>query len=695
MPKPRRARIQTGRSWLTFAVAALAGILIVALHRAEPRFLTPLESYNYDVLLEQRGEPPTVDDRLVLLGLDNEVERFFRDIREFPEDYFADPEMVGRLSDAELMRLVHGRLLDAFAQLGVKAVVWDIAFDSLGVEASDASLRDGLAALPTFLAVEGRLVDTAEQASVAGMGEAAVERQQLIGRFGVGSQVELADRWPVPYFRIGNFKPHPLFAQAASGGGHVAYTLETDGVVRRTPLVTNANNRLFPSLPFAVALHALDPSGELKRRIRYEGGSLVLPLAEGERRIPLDEEGRMLINFIPDWLRHADYRSYYKSWETVLGFIEDPVDRPRLLEAFEGKIILIGETATYTNDLVTSPLDFELPGVMVLYNVINGVLTGQTIAAAPRWLVEGLTIFLGLALGGIYLLRSAWLSVAATASIIIGLMLASPMLFAGPTPYYLPVALPLVSVILAATAATLAALSRAYRWATRLSTILSRFVSPALLEELYRHGVTRTSLAPVRHEITIMFVDIAGFTSLSDTAEPEEISEFLTVWYEEAMAILVENHGTLDKFLGDGVLAYFGAPEPLEDKAAWAARAALALQARFDAISDRLAKSRKTLKIRAGLCTGYATVGYLGGDRFAAYTILGRPVNMAARLEQNCKPGQVTIEKKTWAHLDGRFELEQLEPIHAKGIERPIEAWQVVRELSPDERFGQAQAVDS
>ncbi|MEQ9460279.1 MAG: adenylate/guanylate cyclase domain-containing protein [Phycisphaeraceae bacterium] len=699
MPKPRRARIQTGRSWLTFAVAALAGILIVALHRAEPRFLTPLESYNYDTLLQQRSHVPDVDDRLILLALDNREEDFITHLREewedldgeYYKDYFEGViTPIDQITDRELLRMAHGRLMQAFGQMGVTAMVWDVAFDTLTsrdpnqISEADTLLRDGLASVPSFLAIEGRLVDTGEQATVRN-----TDDNQLINQVAVGSQAELADRWPVPYFRVGKLRPNPKFSDAAVGGGHVAYTLEDDGVVRRTPLVTNANNRLFPSLPFAAALHALDPSGQLRQRIRQSGRSILLPLADGDRSLPIDEAGRLRINFIPDWLQNAEVRSYYTTWESVVPFPED------FRSTYQGKIILIGETATYTNDLVTSPLDFELPGVMVLYNVINGVLTGQIITAAPRWLVEGLTIFLGLALGGIYLLRSAWLSVAATASIIIGLLLASPMLFVGPTPYYLPVALPLVSVILAATAATLAALSRAYRWATRLSTILSRFVSPALLEELYRHGVTRTSLAPVRHEITIMFVDIAGFTSLSDTAEPEEISEFLTVWYEEAMAILVENHGTLDKFLGDGVLAYFGAPEPLEDKAAWAARAALALQARFDAISDRLAKSRKTLKIRAGLCTGYATVGYLGGDRFAAYTILGRPVNMAARLEQNCKPGQVTIEKKTWAHLDGRFELEQLEPIHAKGIERPIEAWQVVRELSPDERFGQAQAVDS
>ncbi|WP_428388972.1 CHASE2 domain-containing protein [Mucisphaera sp.] len=701
----RRARIQSGRAWGTFVVSVLVGLLVVGVDVVDERFWGPLERYNYDLLLQMRGEVPAVDDRLVLLGLDNRIEAFFEGVRENWED----EDYAGLLGvdeppadDAQLLRLAHGYLMETLGDLGASAVVWDVAFDRLtgrterGLEAASAAdgvMARGLAAVPSYLAVEGRLVSEREDALIARLGRAtagvrnpSLERLALIEQMAVGSQADVADVWPVPFFRIGDLRPHPFFAERADGGGHVAYTLEPDGVVRRTPVLTFANNRLFPSLPFAAVLRALDPTGEglLKRRIRLSDDGYVLPIgADREVVIPVDHEGRMWINLIPDWLERVQYQSYYTTWESLAQFPED------FEETFRGKIVLIGETATFTNDLVTTPLDFDLPGAMVLYNVMNTVLTEQFISPVPRWVVTGLTVSLTLLLGGVYLLRSAWLSIVVTATVMVGLLVASPALFYVGSTVFLPVALPLLAVVLAASVATLAALGRAYRWATRLSTILSRFVSPALLEELYRHGVTRQSLAPVREEITILFVDIAGFTSLTDVTEPEEISEFLTVWYEEAMAILVENHGTLDKFLGDGVLAYFGAPEPLEDKAVWAVRAALALQARFDEISGKLSRSRKRLKIRAGLCTGYATIGYLGGDRFAAYTILGRPVNMAARLEQNCRPGSVTIEKKTWAHVDGRFEMEELEPIHAKGIERPIEAWKVVRELGPDERFGE------
>ncbi|QDU70786.1 adenylate/guanylate cyclase domain-containing protein [Mucisphaera calidilacus] len=704
----RRAKITYGRAWVTFVVAALSGVAVVLLHWAEPRFLTPIEQYNYDILIQQRGEVPVIDDRLVLLGLDNGDTDFFNGLRDL---YFSDnqddrdelaemfggrtlpAELMARDSSTqtELLRLVHGRFMEVCAEMGVAAVVWDVAFDSPRSPDIDAIFMNGLRGVPSFLAVEGRVVQEKGDASASGRSGRAVEVRALVERYRVGSPTDVADLWPVPYFRVGELRPHAPIMASATGGGHVAYTLESDGVMRRTPVLTNANNRLFPSLPFAAALRALDPqgSGATAERIQRDGRSIVIPLEEGERRIPLDEEGRMLINFFPDWFERAEVRSYYKVWEDVAAWPED------FAATYRGKVLVIGETASYTNDLVTTPLDYDLPGVMALTSAMNTIVTGAFISPTPRWVVSGLTVLIGLVLGGVFLVRSLWLSVVVTAAVGVSLVVASPALFWSSNAIFFPVALPLITTLIAATAATLAALSRAYRWATRLSTVLSRLVSPALLEELYKHGITRRSLAPVRAEITVLFVDIAGFTSLSEVVEPEELSEFLTVWYEEAMAVLVENHGTLDKFLGDGVLAYFGAPEPLEDKVAWAARAAIGLQERFDAISDRLSKSRKTLRIRAGLCTGYATVGYLGGDRFAAYTILGRAVNMAARLEQNCVPGQVTIEKKTWAHLEGRFVMEPLEPIVAKGIDRPIEAWRLVREMTPDERLGETADSDS
>lgn len=695
----KRAQFTYKRPWITFAIAVLAGVAVVVLHAVEPRVLAPLERYNYDLLMQLRTETPAVDDCIVILGLDNGDQDFIDHLAELYLstdtddqddliDMFGGRELPSDLitSDfikrTELMRLVHARFLEACAEMRVAAVVWDVAFDSKRRPDVDDPLSQAMQGVPTFLMVEGRLVEQ-EQDTRA--------EPQLIERFRVGSQAAVADVWHVPHFRVGQIRPDEQFWKAAAGGGHVAYTLDADGVMRRTPIVTNANNRLFPSLPFAVALRALDPqnSDELSKRIRWDGSSVVLPLPEGDQLIPLDEQRRMSINYVLDWFSNMEVRSYYKTWEDVTTFPED------FAETYRGKILVIGETASYTNDLVTSPLDFDLPGVTALTNALNTVLTGQFITPTPRWLIAAITILISLTLGGVYLIRSLWLSIIVTAIVFVGVIIASPLLYFTASPLFFPIAMPLVATVIAASAAIIAALSRAYRWATKLSTILARFVSPALLEELYRHGITRQSLAPVREEITVLFVDIAGFTSLSEVIEPEELSEFLTVWYEEAMAVLVENHGTLDKFLGDGVLAYFGAPEPLPDKVAWAARAAIGLQERFEMIADKLSKSRKTLKIRAGLCTGYATVGYLGGDRFAAYTILGRAVNMAARLEQNAVPGQIAIEKKTWAHLEDRFVMEPLEPITAKGIDRPIEAWRLVREKTTSERLGETVASDS
>ncbi|MEO0588086.1 MAG: adenylate/guanylate cyclase domain-containing protein, partial [Planctomycetota bacterium] len=133
------------------------------------------------------------------------------------------------------------------------------------------------------------------------------------------------------------------------------------------------------------------------------------------------------------------------------------------------------------------------------------------------------------------------------------------------------------------------------------------------------------------------------------------------------------------KFQGDGILAYWGAPDRLANKEQWACQAGLLLQERFAEIAEVMrGKGRGDLEVRVGIASGFVSAGYLGGKKHAAYTIVGRPVNMSARLEAACTPGHVQIDKKTAAQAEDVFELREVEALTLKGIAEPVPAWEVV-----------------
>jgi len=184
-----------------------------------------------------------------------------------------------------------------------------------------------------------------------------------------------------------------------------------------------------------------------------------------------------------------------------------------------------------------------------------------------------------------------------------------------------------------------------------------------------------------RVELTVMFIDIAGFTSLTQHSEPEEISTLLDEIYQATMQELFRYQGTLDKFIGDGVMAYFGAPKTIQEKEKQAARAALAIKARIDEANTVWnQKYGKKIQMRCGIATGYVTAGYFGGKKYATYTIIGKTVNLASRLEARAKVGQILIDAHTANRINNDFILIELEPVQFKGISYPITSWDLDRE---------------
>lgn len=213
---------------------------------------------------------------------------------------------------------------------------------------------------------------------------------------------------------------------------------------------------------------------------------------------------------------------------------------------------------------------------------------------------------------------------------------------------------------------------------------LERYHSPAVIESIVKFTpsaaeptVGRMKLA----EATVMFADLAGFTPVSEKASPQEVAEMLESYFTHAVEAIFAAGGTLDKFIGDCVMAFFGAPVAQSDHAQRAVQAALQIQAAQEALNrERAARGLPTLDVRIAIQSGPVMVGDVGSRKRVDYTVLGNTVNVAARLESSvAEPGEITIGGETHRLLGGAFPSEPLGEFQLKGLEQRVQAYRVLR----------------
>ena len=208
---------------------------------------------------------------------------------------------------------------------------------------------------------------------------------------------------------------------------------------------------------------------------------------------------------------------------------------------------------------------------------------------------------------------------------------------------------------------------------------LRRFLPPQVAEALLSGGLGSGGLE--RRKVTVLFADMVGFTDLSDSLDAEELAEVLNEYLREMTAELVAHGGTLDNYIGDGLMAVFGAPEPMDeaDQALAAVRAGVGMRDRARAVAARIREQGipADLQIRVGINAGRCMLGVFGSDLLRAYKIVGFAVNMAARLQSEATPGTILVGYRTYALVKDHVRAEPREPLTLKGSARPVEAWEI------------------
>jgi adenylate cyclase len=215
--------------------------------------------------------------------------------------------------------------------------------------------------------------------------------------------------------------------------------------------------------------------------------------------------------------------------------------------------------------------------------------------------------------------------------------------------------------------------------AARTRQALKCYLSPQIRDKII-NGDQEVDLSTKRKEITVVFVDVEGFSTISETVEIEYLNRFLNDFFEMTTQAVFKYNGTVDKFLGDGLLAFFGDPLPMENHALAAIQAGIAMQQGMAELSARWARSgifefEKGVRIRIGMSTGMIIVGNIGSKGLMEYTVVGSAVNIASRLQSKAPPSGILMTARTWVLARADLPFEGPDMVRVKGIDRDLEVY--------------------
>ncbi|MBP8644964.1 MAG: adenylate/guanylate cyclase domain-containing protein [Syntrophobacteraceae bacterium] len=469
----------------------------------------------------------------------------------------------------------------------------------------------------------------------------------------------------------------PDLALRSRGLGFLNVTADPDGVFRRVPLVVKFEDGFYPSLPFRVACDYLDVGPD---RITLSPGRHILlagarhPRGEDRRdiRIPIDARGNLRINYVGPWerMKHYNFAAIYKASE----------DRDELVlwkEELSGKIVLISDVATGSADQGPVPTDANLPLSGLHANVLNTILA----EAFLRELTFSEGILLDATLAGCILLLATLFSSYAFPMLCLALALGVAGTALASFLYLhtlIPLLRPLLAILFSAGNITGVRYIRVSREKAVLRRLFEAYFPPSVVGKLVARPEVIES-GGQRKELTILFSDIQGFTTHSSRQSPEEIRRALNEYFDAMVEIVFRYDGTVDKYMGDGLMVFFGDPNPQEDHALRAVRAAVEMQKRVRELDAAWARDGgMPLKIRIGINTGEVVVGNMGSKRRLSYTVLGSAVNLAQRLESNAPVGGILVSERTHTLVQGHVPSRSRGLIRVKGLETPVQVYEVL-----------------
>ncbi|MFN3506083.1 MAG: CHASE2 domain-containing protein [Allorhizobium sp.] len=428
----------------------------------------------------------------------------------------------------------------------------------------------------------------------------------------------------------GSLSNLPLLTERATAMGYFSFPPTPDNIIRTFPLVSKSGDRLYPALSIETLRIAQQAGSFILRSAGTEEGSAITDLRVGALDVPLGSNGEMWIYYsgLPDMsvISAAD--------------LLEPALAARLMAKIQGRILLVGTSAVGLRDIVATPVDPAMAGVKVHAEIIDQIASGVFLKR-PDWMI-GAERAAAVTAGGVLLLVLATATPAlsvATALLLAGLVVGGSWLaFSQALTLFDPL-LPLFALGAVLLTALPLLLMLTHREKRFVRESFGRYLSPTLVERLSENPEGLV-LGGEDRELTILFSDIRGFTTLSEKLTPTELTGLLNNFLTPMTDVLLNREATIDKYIGDAVMAFWNAPLDIADHPQKACLAALDMVAALDRLNR---ESAMALKIGIGLNTGMACVGNLGSDQRFSYSCLGDSVNLASRVEGMTKLYDVPI----------------------------------------------------
>lgn len=463
--------------------------------------------------------------------------------------------------------------------------------------------------------------------------------------------------------------------QGALGVGHVTSTPDSDGVLRRIPLVIRVKDQLVPHMTLVAVMQYLQVKPEdvsivpgkyiLLRNARYPD----TPHTTTEIKIPVDDRLRLRVNYPPAWEAHA--------FIDVLSSEDDPETAAFWKEELQDRICTIGYIATGTGDMGPTPYETKFPYALLHAAIMNTILTQRFLYDVGDGINLLIALALVLGISGIAPRVSPLRFTLVIFSTIVVYVAVTILLF-NLFGVILKLLNPVIAVLMAYTLITVYWYATEERERKQLRSAFKTYVSRQMLEQIIDNPES-LALTGERKEITIMFSDVRKFSTLSDKIQPEVIHKLLNLYFSRMTEIAFKYDGFVDKFIGDGLLCFFGDPLPHPDHALRAVRAAIDMQRAVRELGPLLTAvlDLEPIVIRIGINTGYVIVGNMGSAERMEYTVLGSEVNLAQRLESSATPGQIMISDNTYSQVKQDVSVRDMGEIQVKGFERYVKVYEI------------------
>ncbi len=668
-------------NWTRVAMSA-AVLVLFLLHATETwrlDFIDQMENLAYDSHLGLTM-PRKVDDSVVIVDIDE-----------------ASLTAEGRWpwSRDKLARLLDG----LFQQYKVKLVGFDIVFaesdESSGLKILEQLANGELQGNQDFI---NRLDVIRPQLDYDGIFAETIQKYNVVlgyyFNFGDGADIAKIGELPEAMFEKSDFQGKAVqfltatgyggnlkaLQASAMGAGHFTPSLDRDGVVRRVPMLLRYGDKYYGSLSLEIVRRALGVDAVTTRfekpLFEARGYAGLEWLMLGKFGVPVDKNVRTLVPY-----RGGRGSFHYVSATDVLKGAADP-------NILKDRIVLVGTSAPGLLDLRATPMDTAYPGVEVHANLIAGILNGKTLEF-PAYTM-GAEVLLLVAVGlGMMLAGALFSPLNTTLFTFIGILFYigfNHLVWAmGQT------VLPLASGILMALTMFLLNMSYGYfveaRGKRQITGLFGQYVPPELVDEMAK-APTEYSLEAESRELTVLFSDVRGFTTISEGLSPADLAELMNQFLTPMTAVIHHSRGTIDKYMGDAIMAFWGAPLKDSEHARHALEAGLGMIAKLDEINAQFrGRGWPEISIGVGLNSGLMNVGNMGSSFRMAYTVVGDAVNLGSRLEGLTKKyGVRLIVSETTKEAVPEYAYRELDRVRVKGKAKPVAIYEPlvpVEELDP------------